>query len=422
MKNFLPNIKRIIIGLRNNIAFIPGVISFLGISFALVMVYAEEQGISKYLLEYVPQLVINDVDTSKTVLSTAISGIISIMVFSFSMVMILLNQASSNFSPRLLPGLISNRRHQIILGIYMATILYCIFVLVSIQPAEENYYPPGFAVLIAIIMMTISLGSFIYFIHSISQEIQVSNIMETIYNDAASRLQYLIEKEPSEAFSLGDTSNWHAFNSLESGYVRHIDYDEIAEIAKEKQTKIIVLPYKGLFVMSSMPIFRSENQLDKESLDRISNYFTFSKDEMVEDNYAFAFKQINEIALKAMSPGINDPGTAKSAIDYLTQLFSLRLKKKDDSYYVIDNEAFVEISTVNFSTLLYDTMAALRTYCKHDVLLMRQLFNMLTFLNQEAKQLDNDYKKSIAREIEHLEHDAKESIKYDFDFKQVLSK
>ena len=72
--------------------------------------------------------------------------------------MVLLNQASSNFSPRVLPGLISNKRHQKILGIYNATLLYCIFTLVQIEPNQEKFQLPGFSVLLAIGFMTVCLG------------------------------------------------------------------------------------------------------------------------------------------------------------------------------------------------------------------------------------------------------------------------
>ncbi|MBQ0769918.1 MAG: DUF2254 domain-containing protein, partial [Bizionia sp.] len=167
MKEKLLFILRSIYKLKDKIAFFPTLIAFAGSAFAFLMFYLESKGVSKYLLDIVPDLVINNTDTARTLLTTITAGSISIMVFSFSMVMVLLNQASSNFSPRLLPGLISNRRHQIILGIYVATILYSIFTLISIRPSGNEYQLPGFSVLLAIVFMVISLGAFIYFIHSI---------------------------------------------------------------------------------------------------------------------------------------------------------------------------------------------------------------------------------------------------------------
>ena len=114
--------------IHNKIAFYPTLFAIAGFLLSFLMIILENRGISKYLVEEMPGLVVNSGDTALTILSACITGLISMMVFSFSMVMVLLNQASNNYSPRLLPGLISDKNHQIILGIYLATILYCIFI------------------------------------------------------------------------------------------------------------------------------------------------------------------------------------------------------------------------------------------------------------------------------------------------------
>ncbi|NJW54951.1 DUF2254 family protein, partial [Salinimicrobium oceani] len=137
--------------MKSKIAFYPSLFALSGLLFAFIMMYLEERGISGYLVENIPLLVVNNGDTALTILSACITGLISMMVFSFSMVMVLLNQASTNYSPRLLPGLISDHKHQIILGIYLSSILYCIFILFSIQPTGDQYQVPGFSVLVGIL-------------------------------------------------------------------------------------------------------------------------------------------------------------------------------------------------------------------------------------------------------------------------------
>ena len=130
MKNYLASLIKYIYKLEGKIAFYPTFYSVIGLAISFLTYGAENLGVSEYLYKNIPQLIINSTDTALNILTTFIAGLISIMVFSFSMVMVLLNQASSNFSPRVLPGLISNKRHQKILGIYNATLLYCIFTLV----------------------------------------------------------------------------------------------------------------------------------------------------------------------------------------------------------------------------------------------------------------------------------------------------
>ncbi len=162
--------------ISSKIAFFPTLIAFGGLVLAFLMIYFESKGISIKMLKIFPQLAIENGDTALSIINVCIGGLISLMVFSFSMVMLLLSQASSNYSPRLLPGLISDKKHQIILGIYLGTIIYNIFTLFSIEPSEEKYSLPGLSILLGIAATIFCLALFIYFIHNISQSIQINNI------------------------------------------------------------------------------------------------------------------------------------------------------------------------------------------------------------------------------------------------------
>lgn len=166
---------------QSKIAFYPTLLAVSGFLFALLMMYFEIHGISRKSMEIFPQLIVENGDTALTVLSACLGGLISLMVFSFSMVMLLLSQASSNYSPRLLPGLISNKKHQFILGIFLSSILYIIFTLFSIEPSDQKYALPGVSVLLGIVFTISCLVAFIYFIHNISQSIQINNILDTVF-------------------------------------------------------------------------------------------------------------------------------------------------------------------------------------------------------------------------------------------------
>ncbi|MEP5254377.1 DUF2254 domain-containing protein [Winogradskyella rapida] len=428
MKSYLYKIWNSLEKLESNIAFYPSIISALGLMFAFVMIYLESRGVSKYLVEHAPILVVNNTETARSLLTTFIAGLISIMVFSFSMVMILLNQASSNFSPRVLPGLISNRRHQTILGIYNATLLYCIFILVSIAPHGESYQVPGFSVLLSIIFMTLSLGAFIYFIHSISQEIQVNTMMDKIFRASKRRLEHLIDSEKHIDVDFEETSDWKAISAVSTGYMQDVNLKSLMTLAEEHQLKIAIVPVKGAYILKGLPVLKYKGKVDKDKDDdldlekRLVEAITFSNNELIEDNYILAFKQITEIALKAMSPGINDPGTCINAIDYLTELFALRLQKKDRSYYYnSDDEALIHIQTVSFEDLLYNVMAAMRTYCKHDIIVVQKLFVMFQYLLQTESVLNTGYKECIIKEVIHLRNDALNNHQNDRDIEVIKS-
>ena len=392
--------------IESKIAFYPTLLAFSGFLIALFMIYLEQQGISRKIMDVFPLLMVEDGDTALTVLSACLGGLISLMVFSFSMVMLLLSQASNNYSPRLLPGLISDKRHQLILGIYLATILYNIFTLFSIEPSEKKYTLPGFSVLLGISFTILCLVAFIYFIHNISQSIQINNILENIFGDAEKRLQKLIKIEEKSKMNFPDTEKWHEYKTGRSGYFQNISINNIFEICKDEKTKIYITIPKGLFVLRNAVFFKSEKKLDDKVVESLISNISFARGELIEDNYILAFKQITEIAVKAMSPGINDPGTAINAIDYLTDLFALRMQKRDNGIIEKEEKALLKIAIVTFQELIYHVMASLRTYCKHDPIMVEKLLWMLKYLEKQPAAEDN-YHAVIKDEMETLMKQAK---------------
>lgn len=399
MKTFFVRIFDFFNTIQSKIAFYPTLLAFSGFLFALLMMYLEQQGISREVMEVFPLLMVEDGDTALTVLSACLGGLISLMVFSFSMVMLLLSQASSNYSPRLLPGLISDKRHQFILGLYLSSILYIIFTIFSIEPSEKKYTLPGVSVLLGILFTISCLVAFIYFIHNISQSIQINNILDTIFKDSKKRLKRLIDSDKGVPKSFPDTENWHQYKVGHSGYIQNISLNNLLDICEKQDTKIYITIPKGLFALSNAVFLKSEKKLEKEVVDAVISNISFSRGELVEDNYILAFKQITEIAVKAMSPGINDPGTAINAIDYLTELFSLRMQKGDKTIITQNNKVLLQIASITFKELIYNVMASLRTYCKHDPIMVQKILWMLNYL-QDQPAVEENYRKAIKEEIE----------------------
>ncbi|WP_311196006.1 DUF2254 family protein [Antarcticibacterium sp. 1MA-6-2] len=277
MKNIYFKVVNILKGVRNKIAFYPTALAIFGISFAFFMLYLERTGISQYFFEKLPVLMVDNGDTALAILGSLITSLISMMVFSFSMVMLLLSQASNNYSPRLLPGLISNKVHQIVLGIFLATILYLIFVLFSIEPAEEKYTIPGFSVLVGILFTVACIYSFIYFIHNISQNIQINNILEQRYREARKRLKQWIKEEEEINEEFPADEEWYEYYATNSGYFQHISYSNLMVICTENKTRLSILPVRGFFVLEDLPLFRSEKELDEKTLSSILSNLHFSR-------------------------------------------------------------------------------------------------------------------------------------------------
>ncbi|MDP5078004.1 MAG: DUF2254 domain-containing protein, partial [Nonlabens sp.] len=300
MKSILTQLQTSYHQITSSIAFYPAIYSIVAIIVALLMIILERAGISKYLQEHLAILVVNNEDTALNILTTLIAGGFSMLIFSFSMVMLLLSQAATNFSPRVLPSLIANKKHQFILGTFLSTILYNIIIVTSIEPGKEDYQVPGFSVLLGIGSAVIALIAFVYFIHSISTSIQISNIMENIFKTSQDALavQIAIEKEQAYVEDF-ETDSWQSFKTPTSGSIQSINIEKLLETAQELKTKLHITIPKGMYLFEHSVLFKADRKLEDDEVSEIWSNFIFNESEIVNNNFELGFKQLTEIGVKA---------------------------------------------------------------------------------------------------------------------------
>ena len=226
-----------------------------------------------------------------------------------------------------------------------------------------------------------------------------------------------------------DTSNWHVYQTEQSGTIQNISVEGLKKCAKNFETQLEVVIVKGQYILKETDMFISKNELEASEIQEILKNFNYSESELVSDNYALGFKQITEIGIKSMSPGINDPGTAINTIDYLTDLVRIRMQKEDHSISSNDNnEPILKMNVIAFEPLLHNVLASYRNYCKHDLSVMQKLLQLLDLcLGRTA--CHTEYYKVLYQQAELLIDDAKESISNQHDlnllqsqFKKIASK
>jgi len=341
------------------------------------------------------------------------------------MVMVLLNNAASNFSPRILPNLISDKFHQIVLGTYLGTITYCLLMSVNMTPNQPEIPLPSFSVLLGIAMGLLCLFLFIFFIHSVSESVQVAKILKSLHSVASENMKTgtisLLDNNPLPK----DFDTWKTYPADHSGYLKSFDINAISKICADENLKIKVLIPEGKFVMEGADLFACDRNIEEDLENKILESLILSISESAEKDHVIGFKQITEIALKAMSPGINDPGTALSCINYLSILFIEKMKlpesgavtNKNKEDEVIPTQLW--LSVISFRDLLDFVLAPLRQYVKHDVIVMMKLLEMLKFLATQ-KFCTPKNKKVINQEIEILRMDAEQSLSNSFDYNKIL--
>ncbi len=405
-----------------SVAFLPVPMIFVALLLAFLFYWLESTtAISKKTTEIFPALAITSQDTARTILGMFIGGLITLTVFTFTQIMTLLNQVASSYSPRLLPKLTGDRALQFVMGLNLASIVLSIAVLLSIR-SSDDYKIPNFSILVCTILGISCLVLFVYFVTSITAKIQVGNIIDRVAKDAMDDLQDECdwgEQGYAEAAVPPEVVGWNAIPSPIGGYVGTVDHKTLADLGLEYGTRFYIGVTKGQYVPRGLPLLQSERVLDKEEIEHVLAAVAPIPDQF-DDWYLPNLKQLTEIALKGLSPGINDPGTALMVIDRQTEILAAMMHTPLHNVFRSKKGGEVWFARHGYREVLAALLQEMRCYGKGDPLLVRRLFQMLYHLMQLAGD-SVSYHHYFAREIGILLTDAIENIPNEAD-RQVIAR
>lgn len=425
MKAILKFFKQTYRNILLSIALYPVLISLLFVIIAVTSVKIDNSELVVQIKKNVPYFFIQDYDTVRAMLSTFIGGIISLTVFSFSMVMVVLGQASSNFSPRLLPGLISNKKHQIILGIYVGTLLYCTLILLSLGAYGTESGTLGLSAMLSAVMAVLCMGLFIYFVNSISSAIQIHTIVNGIYERCLAYAEDNYNDNDDDKIALRymdmDNVDWKSIPTIETGYFRGFDRALMSDEVESEHIQIEIVPYLNQHMWKGDVIMRIKNDISPETHENLLFCLDISLDRHEDDAGIGGMIKLMEIAVKAMSPGINDPGTAIDAIIKLGSLLSkfLRFPHMISKTY---NEGKLVLIKHNPSAeeLMRILVQPIRLYAKKDSTVMFELIRALQFI-KGAPDLSNDNRQTVGNELAAIQEDLDKNIENALDRSHILS-
>jgi uncharacterized membrane protein len=290
---------------------------------------------------------------ARDLLGTIAGAMISVTGLVFSITMVVVQLASSQFSPRVLDDFLSSRVTQVTLGIFAASFTYALTVLRSVQgdSGEGGAFVPQVSVTLSFLLVLASVGMFLAFIHHITTSIQVSSIVSHL-GDGTVRVvgRYLPEADAPGA-RLGEQT-WTPDPGLvattvparEHGAVVEVDHHGLVAWAVEHDAVIEVLPQVGTFVPEGAPALRvwrhrAAPALDEDDLARPRRMVVVDQDRWFTQDPGFGVRKLVDIAERALSPGINDPTTAVQVVDELHRVLRLTVTRADLPAVVTDDGA-----------------------------------------------------------------------------------
>lgn len=364
----------------NSIAFYPALIAitFLAISYLGVSFDFSETG--KQIKTNIKWFSLKDATTARSIISSIVSGIISLAVFSFSMVMIVLNQTASQMSNRILDKLIGNRFQQIVLGIYIGTIVFALFLLSTIRDIDSGIHIPSISTYFLIVLTIFDIFLFIYFLHYITQSVKYNFIIHQIAKETSSQMKDTckLEREPPQNIL---SANTYPVRAKGSGIYEGFNNKSLLKICDEHDCTMHLLKPRGSFVMEGSVVMNVSKELPDHIQETVEKALFIHENESIGNNFFYGMKQLMEVAIKALSPGINDPGTAVESLRALTKLLAYRLSHFPNNA-ITNNEKQVKIITtqITFEEMFTICILPIWDYGKEDRMIQLEMLNMLQHL------------------------------------------
>ncbi len=290
---------------------------------------------------------------ARSILSAITSSMITVAGVVFSITIVVLSQASSQFGPRLIRNFMNIRSNQMVLGAFVATYMYGMLVLGTVKQSGGADSVPNISVSITIVLAFVSLGVMIYFIHNVSETIQAQNIIARVHRDLENAVSRIFPQPRQTGDSLAPPPIHRdytipdpcdrevcAVHAAGSGYLQAVDDDALMVLAVEHDL-LIHLGYRpGHFVTrgSRLATVWPGDRVDETLSTKINGLCIVGTERTLEQDVEYAISQMVEVAVRALSPGINDPITAMTCIDWLGEtLCRLANRRMPESHRFDDN-------------------------------------------------------------------------------------
>lgn len=380
--------------LRSGFWFLPGVMVIAAAVLAIVMTEIDTR-VARDALHGVPRLFGAGAEGSRELLSAIASSTITIAGVVFSITIVALSLTAAQYSPRVLRNFMRDRSNQLVLGIFVGIFTYCLLVLRTIQGGEDAFVP-SLSVIVGILLALVGIGFLIYFIHHIATSIQVSHIAASIAdetNAAIDRLfpQELGEELPADLNAQIQEMVWQPVPAADTGYIQQVEMEALLKFACRYDVVVRMEHGIGAFVIAgqSLVSLSTPDRVNDEIIKAVNNIFSVSTYRNIPQDAAFGIQQLVDIALKALSPGVNDTNTAITSLDYLTAiLYRLARRRIEEPYRLDRGKLRVVAIGPSFRQLVDAAFDPIRRNADGNVQMILALFNAVETIGRATRNAE----------------------------------
>jgi len=312
------SLRKFWLQIRASYWFIPAVLTLCAVLLATVTIWIDHRGKADWLWG-TGWLRTTSAEGARGLLSVIASAMISIASTVFAITIAAVVYASGSYGPRLLSNFMSDRGNQVSLGTFIATFVYALLVLRTVRVADSanGTFVPQVSTLVATMLVLGAVLVLVYFLHHVPASIRINTVLGGIGRK--------LLKDIAKRFPLGDARGealkpvaGDPVTATRSGYIQIIDFAALDKLAERHGATISLCLRTGDFAHPHIPLAEvARCRVDEEIASGVRDAFAFGDSRTSKQDLEFLFDELAEIALRALSPGINDPFTAITSLHWM---------------------------------------------------------------------------------------------------------
>jgi uncharacterized membrane protein len=350
---------------KESLWFIPSVLTLLSILAAHFTLRIDRNLEDPDAIRELALVVTVGAEGARATLSAIAQSVITVTGVVFSVTIVALQLAASQFTPRVLRTFLADRANQTVLGIFIATFTYTLLVerTVGSAPGEDEAFVPAISVTISIFLMLVSIGALIFFINHIAQSIRASVIVQSVAHDGRRLVDRLFPESvgrPVESLPATERPPLpqgapEVIRVERGGYLQSIDEDEMFSAAEGGRCVVRLETGMGHFLLPGEPlasVWFDDPALPAKDrrtvLRRVEKAIRVGGEWTLDQDLERALVELSDIAVRALSPALNDPTTATLCVDRLGELLTILGQRPDPSVSRSDDDGTVRLIVVRF--------------------------------------------------------------------------
>lgn len=332
-------------------------------------------------------------EAGRSFVALSATAVATITTFTLSMTVVSLQLASSQHSPRLIEQYLSDRSTHVVFSIFLGTFAFAISTLLNIRLPNETGTTgrvPGISIALLVVLLVACLVALVLFVHRITTSMRVESILRRVRDRALEAVERRRSgdgrDDPDDLASPPDDCT--PVRSRRSGYYADIDWERVEAYSPDDPRRVWIIVAPGDFVAEGSPVAVVAGAVDDEDADEIESWLRFDSERWIEADFSYGVRNLVDVALKALSPGVNDPTTATMALQRIGETMAVAGREHPERLVRTDAGTEVVVAIREWDDTLWSAVRQVVEYGRRDTAVVVAVLRMLAGLAWADSAID----------------------------------